>query len=1386
MNQELIQVNIKEKKSIKEALLKFKSQMNEIYKTGELINKVSGFISSDNKLFQNSDLLDPQQIKKISTFENINDPGYEQMEDLSQLSYDQLNRKDVYLKYSHMLVFQHALKYEDLKKFIVDFCEDLIEYSLKINSSNELFFASNAYFGPYILVLLIEKYPEYAYMLGEFITKDSDYYQIKDYCSPYITYLFKEYGYEDFILDIFANCRFNELCIAMSENYIESSSYRPNFLKCFLRDKQKYNFYKKSLLNSLKRRPVNPEEINIVSMLENDYEILEEDYLDHTTDEFDYNKAKQDGFEEDFEDLKLNGKNIFEELKKLQDEMFDIVKDVALKDLYYYPDPIFNDTITLADIKDDPFYQEYDEVNEYKTNKEFFLKGFDNGKEIFEYIEYNKHSKILDEIKPLNIRKLAFEKKLYIYKRFEYFGSGGLQFSNSLEQDATLEDILEKFLVTYQNPESFFIDDDGEDEQNQKCLRCIDILVRLLGKKELTMEELKIITHDFKLCSKKEARKRYSIKKLNNNEITQRICQILNDPFSESFGKAQLDEVHEYYLKSPELFENLFHDIIIRAYQDTDKDLLAVVPKLNQKEFAKGSHLISSAYILYKESNSLIKNNGLKSIWDFYSNNIFKSFYRELSESDIINNSKEKESIIEKIKEYIDSQKSEEPNSFFTKFMKSSKNEELVPDKKKISKEQALSFIKKLLHEDEKDANDKNQHSPLFASDDIGMILASMLYTAKAAPKPLQKQLIALYQLILELYPSKTLLISFYEFSAYGDFLTETSAEEVEWFCDFLTDLGFDEKYCFLFKILIIQKINKYKPDVEQFDNESGLKTLYKTLITIYRNKDNIDLDEPAIIVRREKQISEAITKSVELLGREYKYKFLFFVYQDFDNKKFLKIIKEKLETEIADFIELNIQTPNSDKKSSLTELFSNYIFSDVSLNQINQKLMPEFADRKKLFGIDELNNIIVNSGDEIIIKFIKFICEIKKIKNLDSFYNSFTAGKTYNEEEALQKLNQIIKKAGFESELLYDFYLIKFKKENDNDNKGFEHNIFAQLLVSDFENLKEYENLHKKKAYRLFIKEKESHTDKNISINFNRPDSVRQGLQKLKLSLQKYYNGEYSFETDEVNILDNEKLIRKSDFLKYFTCQNIFADGYKIEVEEFEDMNIHYSILSQVYLLEKALESGYENEIIEICKNLLSHVKKEDNFHEIWYSDVTYFGFHLIFTLSYNNPKYSYMMSEYFTSDWDDQSITLHNYFYMLYEKYGINKDLLNAISYLSYGENLYESYGFLNPTISHELDETGKFIYKEKRRFFNKLKKDNNLYKTLKSYILKNADKYNQDFYDYENYHVIEKYMAALGGVSFYDDENFNKLKKEIIHGKTIQEEIDFLIEKIDKLFN
>lgn len=875
MDQALIAVNIQDQHSIKQAIETFSLQMQQAYQSGELINRVGGFISHEQTQLRPCDLADQAQFKAIFLLNpeaELNSPVAEPLND-EQRQY-LINNPD-YLRLSQIVVFQHALQYDELKPLLVTFCQELVAFSIRVNSSNELFFSSDMLFGLYLIILVAEKYPEYAYLIGEYYPQNSDYNQIMYHGADYMAYLFHQHGYSNLFLDAQASCRFQDINSCIHSHFYDADDFIPDLLSCFLADENRYLYYKNSLIESFKRRPQDPDDFDPLTTLEENFDTICDDYGDP---DFRHPHISHEAADNEFDELIFHGRTIEQERKAVKAELFAVVKHIALKDLHYFDKPIASDTITLADIHDDPFYQEYHEDNKYQTNKSFFLDCFDNGEQILAYIEENKYPQVLDQLQPINFRKLTLEHKSPIFKRFEYYGSGFMQLSPDLDQDITLEDIIEHFLVTYQNPDSFDIDDDGEDAQNDKCLRTLDVLVRLLGKKELTGDEIQLISREFELCSPQQASERFTLQALTEDDIRRRVFHLINEPMVDHFGLVRLNEIHQLYLRDKTDFAEMLPDIIRLAHHCTPDDLLAVLPALNQTDYAWGAQLLAVAYILSQQDNGFFADPDLEPLWAFYNEHIFKRWYFEIERMSALSHSFDEQQrekaplLLDNIRSYIDA-RGKSTGGLMAKLMKKPADTDTA-----ISPQQILPIARELVFGEPQEREAEETGSALFISDDIGMVLASMLYAARVAKGPLKKQLLAAYELMLQLFPHNTLLASFLEFSDGGKFFSKSTAEEAEAFCDYLSDLKINEKYAFLFRIVLVQRVNEYEEDINDFCDDYGLKPLYQTVLNIYRAKDDIDPDDAGMLAARERKISAAVSAAVDLLTAESRNKFLSFV----------------------------------------------------------------------------------------------------------------------------------------------------------------------------------------------------------------------------------------------------------------------------------------------------------------------------------------------------------------------------------------------------------------------------------------------------------------------------------------------------------------------------
>lgn len=287
-----------------------------------------------------------------------------------------------------------------------------------------------------------------------------------------------------------------------------------------------------------------------------------------------------------------------------------------------------------------------------------------------------------------------------------------------------------------------------------------------------------------------------------------------------------------------------------------------------------------------------------------------------------------------------------------------------------------------------------------------------------------------------------------------------------------------------------------------------------------------------------------------------------------------------------------------------------------------------------------------------------------------------------------------------------------------------------------------------------------------NISVDFEDKSSVQQGLLHFNKEMAKYFRYEYSLGKDYVCITGVEEELYFYDFLSYPTCEKFYVVNHCVFTDDTiadDDLSIYYSVVSQVCLVQKALEYGFEKEVVELAKNIVRFVRSTKDYTTLKYQEDVFFGFNLLYTLAFNKPQYSYLMSEYLPDEPTNEMTYFDKCFSRVYEKHGLSKDILFAISYLNYAKlaGLSEG-GFLNLYF----DDMRKF--KDINRIYRRLKTDNEAYDLLKGYLVENFK--NNPSSTNKQKHLVEQYFEVL-------------LYKEVLE-EGIKEDIKTLIQRYESI--
>lgn len=316
MSVPLIAVDVNDEYSLAAALSAFSAQLEQACQKGCLQEGVAGFVSTRGQLFQHADLLAVEPIKSMLYSFDLMHYEFNELADLREQTIDGLDDPSSYVRYSQLLVFQHGLTSPSVKSTIIDICQRLVAFSQQQDDSQVLYLSEDKLFGIYLLVLLAESEPDYAYLIGAYFPEGSDDDDITLYGSGFIAYLFDRYGYHNLVLDALAACRFNGLIDAVRYNYwADKEQYAPNLLQCFLTQPERYRYYKDALYLAFERYPVNSDTFDPFAGLVSDFEELAEQYASQET--YSHPLISRQQAEAGLDALTLDGMRLEDERKTL-------------------------------------------------------------------------------------------------------------------------------------------------------------------------------------------------------------------------------------------------------------------------------------------------------------------------------------------------------------------------------------------------------------------------------------------------------------------------------------------------------------------------------------------------------------------------------------------------------------------------------------------------------------------------------------------------------------------------------------------------------------------------------------------------------------------------------------------------------------------------------------------------------------------------------------------------------------------------------------------------------------------------------------------------------------------------------------------------------------
>lgn len=866
-------------------------------------------------------------------FEYENIPDLERMKlvmNMGECTFGKSAIKYDYVRFSETLVFDAALQFPELKEKVVEVAKAIVSLSIEFNDTYDLWIDEFHTFGLHMLFVLALNDPTYIYLIAQYIIPywDDEHAQTS---FQQLLYFVSLYGYSNpHVLKAIANC-YNDyqlmvLCSQELDCYeMEEESLLWKHCKANTKD---FEYICSEFVKHIKAYPPHLSDVGEEESLA--------DWFIHSI--FGFYPGEEQG-QTPYEDTVFETK--FWELKK---EVDAFMEGVERKNLY------FRD-------RDDDDDDEDDDWDNIAHNREFFLKGFDNGETVLRYIETGANPEVLDTIEPCSLRQLCTDRNLSMLKRINYFGE---------ELDEMIDHFFESYYEEDAHIEGMNYVVNGEDPSGvSQCLRMLDVLFRLRGKKPFDTYLTQRVCDYYKMISNEQFDSRY-VDINDYDSYLKVVVSTLHPVWTDAMSIDNLERVYRLYKQSPDSWEKVLADLRLVKRDDIEQELLRYSMEMQNNSLAKGSELLSMAYICYKEGG-LMAPQHLRPLIDYFNDRFWPLFEYHMFDDGFLYNMDEgieerQKEVVAMIRSYCEGPKMPPPppKAILMKLMTGGPDS-LTPEEKEIfeaakkeamnqskpaDKEAVLEAIKEYCCSSE---NPRDiAHVAIFSEDEFSMLLSASLYSYNAFPGKVSAPFIRLVNLFVELAPVKTLHQLFKSFIP-GRYFNRsyTTSHWVE-FIDLLEKVKVPKKYILAWEIYE----TKYTLREDEEDRDTFFNT-YKYLVEDFAYADKYE-ETSSFALAREKSRKEALKETISLLDLDTRREFLSQVNELVPCQQYLDIINEDMELDFANFVRGIILYDNPEwnrtdeekeqvakERAYFVDVIKRYIFETGDFSQIENELMP-------------------------------------------------------------------------------------------------------------------------------------------------------------------------------------------------------------------------------------------------------------------------------------------------------------------------------------------------------------------------------------------------------------------------------------------------------------
>ncbi|MDD9163735.1 hypothetical protein PVK69_05955 [Aliivibrio sp. S4MY2] len=310
---------------------------------------------------------------------------------------------------SEVLFFAHALQFNELKNDIIETAKAMVHYARCVNDTSDMWVDDMHVFGLEALYLLARIHPDCSWLLAQLHIPYWDFEHVI-HSGDYLSSLLSHLGWTKDTINAYVWCDSTELRYAFYAEIdcgMPYSESHPSLAKHLQQHPDDYHYFQHALIQRFKEMP-----LLAYSKIEED----EDKDISVVAPFFLTMQIRWDESEDEdqlpLQEWFING--------TLENEIHTL--EARLHAMVYTPLIVMSE----KNQQSEAIHRAYDDNDHYvkgkaiQDMKAFFVDGFNNGADLWDYIQHGNNLNVLNDIEPVDIAKLIKDKNLALKQQTDW------------------------------------------------------------------------------------------------------------------------------------------------------------------------------------------------------------------------------------------------------------------------------------------------------------------------------------------------------------------------------------------------------------------------------------------------------------------------------------------------------------------------------------------------------------------------------------------------------------------------------------------------------------------------------------------------------------------------------------------------------------------------------------------------------------------------------------------------------------------------------------------------------------------------------------------------------------------------------------------------------